>query len=105
MAPVLLNRLVDGRPASFARSDGGSFFVSMNGHERAVSRDLWRSLPELEAAERDLAHHVASARTRPGSTIRAGHRVKIARRQRRLDYRVRLSLSGPSITDELSPND
>ena len=89
MAPVLLNKLLDGRSTSFARSDGGSLVVSVNGHERAVSPDLWRSLPELEAAERYPPHHVASARTRLG-TNRAGRRVKIARGQRRLDYWVRI---------------
>lgn len=87
MAAFLLNKLLDGRSSSFARSDRGNF---ANGHERAVSRDLWRSLPEQEAAERDPAHHVASARTRPGSTNRAGHRVKFARGQRILEYCVRI---------------
>jgi hypothetical protein len=89
VAAVLLNKFLDGRSTSFARC-GGSFVVSVNGQERTVSRDLWRSLPELEAAERDPAHHVASARTRPGSTNRARHRVKFARGQWRLDYWVRI---------------
>lgn len=105
MVAALLNKLLDGHSTSFARSDGESLVVSMNGHERAVSCDLWRSLPELEAAERDPAHHVASARTRPGSTNRAGHRVKIARGGVNWIIGLGLPLSDPRITNELSPND
>ena len=52
---VLLAKLLEGQPASFVRLEGDSFIVSVNGHERLVSRDVWRSLPELEGQRQ--GHH------------------------------------------------
>jgi len=61
MAMVLLAKILEGQPASFVRSEGELFVIAVNGQERTVSRDLWRSLPEQVAQERDRSHHSVSA--------------------------------------------
>jgi hypothetical protein len=53
---ILLAKLLEGQPASFVRHEGDSFIVSVNGQERMVSRDVWRSLPELEGQRQ--GHHL-----------------------------------------------
>jgi hypothetical protein len=54
-AGVLLAKLLDGQPASFVRLECNCFIVSVNGQERLVSRDVWRTLPELKAQRQ--GHH------------------------------------------------
>jgi len=48
MTGVLLAKLLGGQAASFVRLEGEAFIVSVDGQEQSVSRDVWRSLPELE---------------------------------------------------------
>ena len=55
MAGILLAKLLEGQPALFVRLEGEAFIVSVNGQERAVSRDVWRLLPELEGERQP--HH------------------------------------------------
>jgi hypothetical protein len=58
VAGILLNKLLDGHFASFVRSEGELFIVSMNGQERTISRDAWRLLPEQQAGAKDRVHHL-----------------------------------------------
>ena len=62
MAGILLAKLWRGRPASFVRSDGELFIVSVDGEERTISREVWRLLPEQEFGKQDRIpprhHHV-----------------------------------------------
>jgi hypothetical protein len=53
VAGILLAKLLDGHLASFVRSEGECFIVSVNGHERTISRDAWRLLPEQQAGAQD----------------------------------------------------
>jgi len=53
MAGIFLAKLWDGEVASFVRSDGDLLVVSVAGHERKISRDKWRQLPE----QQDRGHH------------------------------------------------
>jgi hypothetical protein len=48
MTGVLLAKLLGGQPASFVRLEGDAFIVSVDGQHQTVSREVWRSLPELE---------------------------------------------------------
>jgi len=42
---VLLPKLLDGHPATFERSEGlNDFVVRVNGVDRTISREAWRSL-------------------------------------------------------------
>ena len=42
---VLLPKLLDGYPATFERSEGlNDFVVRVNGADRTISREAWRSL-------------------------------------------------------------
>ena len=56
MAAILLAKLLEGQAASFVRLEGDTFIVTVNGQERSVSRDVWRSLPELEGQRQ--GHHL-----------------------------------------------
>jgi hypothetical protein len=58
VAGVLLAKLLEGHPASFVRLEGDAFIVSVNGQERSVSRDVWRSLSELEGQRQGRLHHL-----------------------------------------------
>ena len=58
MAAILLAKLLDEHLASFVRSEGDFFIVSVNGQERTISRDAWRLLPEQEAGAQDRVHHL-----------------------------------------------
>jgi len=58
MAEVLLTKLLEGNPASFVRLEGDAFIVSVDGQERLVSREVWRSLPELKVPRQ--GHHLHS---------------------------------------------
>ena len=53
MADIFLAKLWDGEVASFVRSDGEFLIVRVEGHERKISRDMWRQLPE----QHDHVHH------------------------------------------------
>ena len=53
MADIFLAKLWGGEVASFVRSDGEFLIVRVEGHERKISRDMWRQLPE----QRDHVHH------------------------------------------------
>ena len=53
MADIFLAKLWDGEVASFVRSDGEFLIVRVEGHERKISRDEWRKLPE----QQDRVHH------------------------------------------------
>ena len=45
---VLLPKLLDGYPATFERSEGlNDFVVRVNGADRTISREAWRSLLDL----------------------------------------------------------
>jgi hypothetical protein len=57
VAGILLKKLLDGDLASFVRSEGDLFIVTINGQERAVSRDMWRLLPEQHVQETESARH------------------------------------------------
>lgn len=52
---VLLAKLLGAQPASFVRLEDDAFIVSVDGQEQSVSREVWRSLPELEG-ERQGEH-------------------------------------------------
>jgi hypothetical protein len=54
----LLAKLLDGHLASFVRSEGDVFIVSVNGQERTILRDAWRLLPEQPARAQDRIHHL-----------------------------------------------
>jgi len=58
VAAILLAKLLDGHLASFVRSEGDFFIVSVNGQERTISRDAWRLLPEQETGAQDRVHHL-----------------------------------------------
>ena len=58
MAGILLSKLLDGYFASFVRSEGELFIVSVNGQERTISRDAWRLLPEQPAGAHERVHHL-----------------------------------------------
>jgi hypothetical protein len=58
MAGILLAKLLDGHLASFVRSEGEFFIVSVNAQEQTISRDAWRLLPEQQAGARDRVHHL-----------------------------------------------
>lgn len=53
MAGIFLAKLWNGEVASFVRSDGEFLIVTVDGHERRISRDAWRQLPERH----DRGHH------------------------------------------------
>lgn len=67
MAGILLAKIWDGDFASFVRSDGENFVVSVNGRERTISRDVWRLLPEQPAQEQDRVHHLHHLHVRRGN--------------------------------------
>jgi hypothetical protein len=48
VAEILLAKLLDGHRASFVRSEGELFVVSVSGQERTISRKAWRLLPEQQ---------------------------------------------------------
>lgn len=58
MAGILLAKLLDGELASFVRSDGELFVVSVSGRERTISRDAWRLLPEQQVQARDRVRYL-----------------------------------------------
>lgn len=58
VAEILLAKRLDGHLASFVRSEGEVFIVSVDGQERTISRDAWRLLPEQEVLEKDRVHHL-----------------------------------------------
>jgi hypothetical protein len=66
LADVLLSKVLDGRLASFVRAEGEFFIVSVDGQERAVSRDLWRRLSEQQVGEVDRFHHLDHHRRHRG---------------------------------------
>jgi hypothetical protein len=53
LAAILLGKVLDGHLASFVRADGDVFIVSVDGQEQAISRDLWRGLPEQQVQEKE----------------------------------------------------
>jgi hypothetical protein len=53
VAEILLGKLLDGHRASFVRSDGELFVVSVDGQERKISQDAWRLLPEQQVLAAD----------------------------------------------------
>ena len=53
MAEILLRKLINGQPASFLRAEGEAFIVSIDGHEVAISREVWRTLPEQKLEEKE----------------------------------------------------
>jgi hypothetical protein len=57
LAEILLAKLLDGHRASFVRSEGELFVVNVSGHERTISRDAWRLLPEQQARAEDRLGH------------------------------------------------
>jgi hypothetical protein len=57
VAGILLAKFLEGHLASFVRSEGELFIVSVNGQERTISRDAWRLLPEQQAGAQDRVHH------------------------------------------------
>jgi hypothetical protein len=63
---VLLGKVLDGDLASFVRSEGELFIVSVKGQERAVSREAWRSRPEQQIREKDRVHHLHHHRRHRG---------------------------------------
>lgn len=64
MAGILLAKFLDGDLASFVRSEGEFFVVSVNGEERTISREIWRLLPEQQIREQDRVHHPDHRRDR-----------------------------------------
>jgi hypothetical protein len=52
MSDLFLTKLVDGYGAKFVRFAGpDNFVIEVNGAERTVSRELWRTLPNLESSK------------------------------------------------------
>jgi hypothetical protein len=66
LAAILLGKVLDGHLASFVRADGDVFIVSVDGQKQAVSRDLWRGLPEQQVQEKDRVHHFDDHRRHRG---------------------------------------
>jgi hypothetical protein len=58
VAEILLGKLLDGHRASFVRSEGEFFIVTVGGQERTISRDAWRSLPEQQVRAEDRAEYL-----------------------------------------------
>jgi hypothetical protein len=55
---LFLAKDLNGRPASFVRFEGSDdFIVQVDGIERAISRDHWRSLQDLLPTEQDRLDH------------------------------------------------
>jgi hypothetical protein len=57
VAGILLAKVLEGHLASFVRSEGELFIVSVNGQERTISGDAWRLLPEQQAGAQDRVYH------------------------------------------------
>jgi len=54
MSHLFLTKELDGYPASFIRFAGPEhFIVQVNGVERTISRNEWRSLPERLTSQPD----------------------------------------------------
>jgi len=66
LAGILLGKVLDGQLACFVRAEGEFFIVSVDGQEQAVSRDLWRGLPEQQVREEDRVHHLDHHRRHRG---------------------------------------
>ena len=64
MSEILLSKLLNGDLASFVRSEGELFVVSVNGREQTISRDAWRLLPEQQVKPKDRVLHLHHHRIR-----------------------------------------
>ena len=53
LAGILLGKVLDGRLARFVRAEGEFFIVSVDGQEQAISREVWRELPDQQVEEED----------------------------------------------------
>jgi len=58
VSEILLSKLLNGELASFVRSEGELFVVSVNGREQTVSREAWRLLPEQQVKPKDRVLHL-----------------------------------------------
>jgi hypothetical protein len=59
MSSPFLPKLLDGKEATFLRLEGSDqFVVEVEGEERMVSRDEWRSLPDQTPTKRDRVYHL-----------------------------------------------
>jgi hypothetical protein len=55
---LFLAKDLNGRPATFVRFEGPDrFIIEVDGAERTISRDEWRSLPERSPTEQDRLDH------------------------------------------------
>ena len=49
VSDVFMPKLLDGCPVTFERAEGlNDFIVRVNGEERVISRELWRSLMDMD---------------------------------------------------------
>jgi hypothetical protein len=75
VATVLLAKLLQGYAATFVRSEGEHFVVSVNGQERTISREAWRSLPDDTARAQRPAHQLVATGSVAEMPTVSSHRV------------------------------